>query len=170
MRLTDILATLREVGTERWQHDALCVEHHPEVSWFPERGEPTDAAKAICARCLVREECLEYALREDIREGIWGGLALGQRRALRREAAPAREPTFKHGYSAYVNRGCRCSICTEACRLYRREQRARAGGRSEVTRTRRRRKVTPVVQDHRQRAKPSFSEVEPWQGYDFGKF
>jgi len=41
-----------------WMRDALCLEH-PEVSWFPDRGEPSAAAVAICAGCLVRQECAQ---------------------------------------------------------------------------------------------------------------
>lgn len=67
-----------------WQRDALCVEH-PEVEWFPERGASTSAAKAVCAACLVRGECLDYALDLGEKNGIWGGLSGRERRAARRE-------------------------------------------------------------------------------------
>jgi WhiB family redox-sensing transcriptional regulator len=48
-------------------------------------------AKAICALCLLRTECLEYALRHPARYGIWGGLngeelAAEHRRLQRRGA------------------------------------------------------------------------------------
>ena len=48
-------------------------------------------AKVICARCPLRAECLEYALRHPARYGIWGGLnseelAAERRRLLRRGA------------------------------------------------------------------------------------
>jgi WhiB family redox-sensing transcriptional regulator len=63
--------------------DAACREH-PEVSWFPERGEPTTAAKAICSGCLVKQECAAYALgHEEALDGIWGRR---QRAAMRRAA------------------------------------------------------------------------------------
>jgi hypothetical protein len=44
-----------------WMRDAACREH-PSVTWHPDRGEPTEPAKAICRGCLVRVQCLAYAL------------------------------------------------------------------------------------------------------------
>ena len=35
----------------------------------------TRAAKRICQTCTVQTECLEYALANDERFGIWGGLS-----------------------------------------------------------------------------------------------
>lgn len=40
----------------------------------------------MCATCEVREECLEYALANDERFGIWGGLSERERRKLKRRA------------------------------------------------------------------------------------
>lgn len=68
-----------------WQRDALCVEY-PDVEFFPERGQPVDPAKDVCARCLVRDECLDYATALDL-DGVWGGLTRRRRQALRRPAA-----------------------------------------------------------------------------------
>ncbi len=66
-----------------WQADAACAEEAEDL-WFPRRGQPTDAAKAVCRRCLVREECLGYAQANRISEGVWGGLTGPERRALTR--------------------------------------------------------------------------------------
>lgn len=53
---------------------------------LPETGRPDPAvvaeAKAVCARCPVRERCLAVGVREE--QGIWGGLTVGERRAARR--------------------------------------------------------------------------------------
>ena len=46
-------------------------------------------ARAICERCPVRFECLEYALESNEREGIWGGLAPWERREIRRRRRAA---------------------------------------------------------------------------------
>ena len=68
-----------------WQSDALCAQTDPEA-FFPEKGGSTREAKRICESCEVRSECLEYALENDERFGIWGGLSERERRKLRREA------------------------------------------------------------------------------------
>lgn len=68
-----------------WQADALCAQTDPEA-FFPEKGGSTRDAKRICDGCEVRSECLEYALENDERFGIWGGLSERERRKLRREA------------------------------------------------------------------------------------
>jgi WhiB family redox-sensing transcriptional regulator len=76
---------LTEVEELSWQERALCAETDPE-SFFPEKGGSTREAKRICTSCEVRRECLEYALANDERFGIWGGLSERERRRLKRAA------------------------------------------------------------------------------------
>lgn len=64
-----------------WHVDALCAETDPEA-FFPEKGGSTKEAKAVCADCLVRAECLDYALATGQRFGIWGGRSERERRKL----------------------------------------------------------------------------------------
>ena len=83
-------ATLAEQGVkgaevQSWQERALCAETDPEA-FFPEKGGSTREAKKICTGCEVKAECLEYALANDERFGIWGGLSERERRRLRRRA------------------------------------------------------------------------------------
>lgn len=70
---------------QSWQERALCAETDPEA-FFPEKGGSTREAKKICTGCEVKLECLEYALGNDERFGIWGGLSERERRRLRRRA------------------------------------------------------------------------------------
>ena len=70
---------------QSWQERALCAETDPEA-FFPEKGGSTREAKKICTGCEVKAECLEYALANDERFGIWGGLSERERRRLRRRA------------------------------------------------------------------------------------
>ena len=55
---------------------------HETDAFCPGWG-PAAAAKALCAGCPVRTECLEYALCDPDTEGVWGGTSLCQRRTLR---------------------------------------------------------------------------------------
>src|SRR6185312_9107980 len=70
----------------RWQDRALCAQTDPEA-FFPEKGGSTREAKRICTTCTVRAECLEYALGNDERFGIWGGLSERERRRLKRRVS-----------------------------------------------------------------------------------
>jgi WhiB family transcriptional regulator, redox-sensing transcriptional regulator len=69
-----------------WQDQALCAEADPEI-FHPEKGGSTREAKRVCRSCDVRAECLEYALDNDERFGIWGGMSERERRRLKRSAA-----------------------------------------------------------------------------------
>jgi len=66
-----------------WMLEARCLDADPEA-FFPEKGGSTREAKRICAACPVRDECLEYALENDERFGIWGGLSERERRRAKR--------------------------------------------------------------------------------------
>ena len=66
-----------------WQSDSLCAQTDPEAV-FPEKGGSTRDAKKICTSCEVRTQCLQYALANDERFGIWGGLSERERRKLRK--------------------------------------------------------------------------------------
>jgi WhiB family redox-sensing transcriptional regulator len=72
---------------EEWQERALCPQTDPEA-FFPEKGGSTRDAKRICARCEVKDECLDYALARDIRYGIWGGLSERERCHVKRNRVP----------------------------------------------------------------------------------
>jgi WhiB family redox-sensing transcriptional regulator len=69
-------------GPLSWHLRALCPQTDPEA-FFPEKGGSTREAKRICAACEVRVECLEYALANDERFGIWGGYSERERRRLK---------------------------------------------------------------------------------------
>ncbi|WP_043499921.1 WhiB family transcriptional regulator [Georgenia sp. SUBG003] len=83
LRLVDLDGP--EEGALAWQDHALCAQTDPEA-FFPEKGGSTREAKRVCTSCEVRAECLEYALENDERFGIWGGLSERERRKLKRRA------------------------------------------------------------------------------------
>src|SRR5438874_2290272 len=84
-------ATMRDIDQEDrgWQDYANCLGVDPDL-FFPERGASTREAKEVCRGCVVREECLEYALANGEKFGIWGGLSERERRRIRRQRALAR--------------------------------------------------------------------------------
>lgn len=81
-----LYGTEGEDGELAWQAEALCAQTDPEA-FFPEKGGSTRDAKRVCSVCPVREECLQYAMDNDERFGIWGGLSERERRRLRKQAS-----------------------------------------------------------------------------------
>lgn len=69
-----------------WQQRANCMGVDPEL-FFPQRGASTRDAKEVCRGCVVKEDCLDYALAHGEKFGIWGGLSERERRAVRRSRA-----------------------------------------------------------------------------------
>lgn len=69
-----------------WQERALCAQTDPEA-FFPEKGGSTREAKKVCLTCEVRTECLDYAVANDERFGIWGGMSERERRVVKKDRA-----------------------------------------------------------------------------------
>jgi WhiB family redox-sensing transcriptional regulator len=68
----------------RWRQQAAC--HGTDLNLFYlERGQTAEPARQVCARCPVRQPCLEYVLSNRITSGIWGGLTERERRPLQSE-------------------------------------------------------------------------------------
>jgi WhiB family redox-sensing transcriptional regulator len=67
-----------------WAKEANCRGLDPAM-FHTERGESTKEALAVCAGCIVVEQCLHYALSNKIKVGVWGGTSERQRRTMRRE-------------------------------------------------------------------------------------
>ncbi len=85
--LAELASRIEAPDEERaWMVDAKCLDADPEA-FFPEKGGSTREAKRICAACPVRQECLDYAMSNDERFGIWGGLSERERRRLKRRAS-----------------------------------------------------------------------------------
>lgn len=81
-----------------WQDRAACAGatmllfFGPDGETQAEQVARETEAKAVCASCPVRADCLAYALRHSVRYGIWGGLnrrerSLERRRGGRRASA-----------------------------------------------------------------------------------
>ncbi len=92
MAIDDVEATGVVEDTDSdatWQMFANCLGADPDL-FFPERGASTKEAKSVCQGCVVREDCLEYALAQGEKFGIWGGLSERERRRIRRQRTLAR--------------------------------------------------------------------------------
>ena len=62
-----------------WKGLSNCLGVDPDL-FFPERGASTREAKEVCRGCEVRIDCLEYALQNGEKFGIWGGMSERERR------------------------------------------------------------------------------------------
>jgi WhiB family redox-sensing transcriptional regulator len=71
------------IGELAWQDYANCRGADADL-FFPERGASTRKAKAICNACEVKEQCLDYAIVNGEKFGIWGGMSERERRRVRR--------------------------------------------------------------------------------------
>ena len=85
----DIVSLLYGRQERSWQAKANCMGVDPDL-FFPERGASTREAKEVCRGCVVRDDCLEYALANGEKFGIWGGLSERERRRLRRQRSIAK--------------------------------------------------------------------------------
>lgn len=65
-----------------WREQARCKDVDPNI-FFKECSED-EAAKRICAECVVRSECLNFALDTNQEDGVWGGLNQRERRRMKR--------------------------------------------------------------------------------------
>ena len=101
--------------------------------FFPEAGHPTKRAKAICAGCEVRDQCLAWALRYDEPHGVWGGKSAVERQGMRPKKSTQRGPKrgpINHGTEAGYQQHRRrdetpCNSCREASRVATAERVAR---------------------------------------------
>ena len=82
-----------DAADRRWQERANCLGVDPDL-FFPERGASTREAKEVCRGCEVRHDCLEFALQNGEKFGIWGGLSERERRRIRRQRAQVARSTI----------------------------------------------------------------------------
>ena len=84
--MVDRLMDALNVPDLAWQDLANCRGADADL-FFPERGASTRQAKKICHECSVRADCLEFAIVNAEKFGIWGGLSERERRKIRRQRA-----------------------------------------------------------------------------------
>jgi WhiB family redox-sensing transcriptional regulator len=114
--------------SEEWMDQAACRGKDADL-FFPEPGESLRPAKQICAGCAARDDCLRFAVREQIFHGIWGGLSPQERRRGRRRRTEDRPVLHGStgGYQAHRRRGEEpCADCRAANAKYQRVRRWKA--------------------------------------------
>jgi WhiB family transcriptional regulator, redox-sensing transcriptional regulator len=77
-----------------WAGRGACRGSDPELFFPITQSGPAISqiakARAICARCPVRAQCLEFAMDSGQDFGVWGGMSEGERRTLRRKQSRQR--------------------------------------------------------------------------------
>jgi len=76
---------------EEWRKKANCKGVDPDIFFSntnvqirqSDRLQHEGLAKRICSACVVRQDCLEFAIINQ-ESGIWGGTTEDERRRLRR--------------------------------------------------------------------------------------
>ena len=82
--------SLEQLRDSKWLQDAACQDVDDASIFFSHNGhteglQDVYEAKLYCAECPVREECLDHAMTNNERYGIWGGLDEKERRRLKRD-------------------------------------------------------------------------------------
>jgi WhiB family redox-sensing transcriptional regulator len=90
-----------------WMSQGNCRAMDPAV-FFPSDGIGVQAAQRVCAECVVKNPCLEYALVNRIDEGVWGGASERHRKRLlnqhRRQAAGVRQERVRDSADSWASR------------------------------------------------------------------
>lgn len=77
---------------QKWWREGLCNDGYgtlnglffPDESISPEMLKAAQkAARQICNRCPVKQDCLDWAISTDEKGGIWGGKNEDQRRNIK---------------------------------------------------------------------------------------
>lgn len=66
-----------------WMARGNCRDEPPSM-FFPSDGVGVELARRVCETCPVKSPCLEYALRNSIDHGVWGGASERERRRIAR--------------------------------------------------------------------------------------
>lgn len=74
------MAGRRPKNLGEWRDQAECLGEDPAI-FFPERNQTmATQAKGVCKRCPVKDDCLDEAISNGERFGIWGGMDQEERR------------------------------------------------------------------------------------------
>jgi WhiB family redox-sensing transcriptional regulator len=73
-------------GPPGWHAYANCLNVDPDT-FFPERGASLAEAKEVCRNCVVSDACLDFAITNHERFGVWGGASPRERRRIAQQRA-----------------------------------------------------------------------------------
>jgi WhiB family redox-sensing transcriptional regulator len=128
-----------------WMESALCRQTDAEL-WFPDRENPNPAglirsiraAQNVCRSCPVQTECLDYALSNNEKFGVWAGINMNTAKAhtreeLRRQRGIKVREVFSHGTEAGARAHYRrgepaCPSCRNAAAAADRNRRGAVNG------------------------------------------
>ena len=65
---------------------AACREADADLFLATADKQSLQRARAVCARCAVRLECLALALENPFNDGVWGGMTTLERAAFAKRA------------------------------------------------------------------------------------
>ncbi len=68
-----------------WRTKAACRDVDPEVLFVTSGEDQAAVAERLCSGCPVRRECLAFAMDNDVRAGVWGGVTSYRRGWMRRQ-------------------------------------------------------------------------------------
>lgn len=113
---------------DSWMRDGACRKLTPkqvDQIFFPDRGVSTEPAKAVCAQCPVKEQCLDYAMNNCERFGVWGGVSERTRREMRKSYLILRHCVIC-GEGFRCLSGSRKRLCSVKCEMTEKNQRQQA--------------------------------------------
>ncbi len=71
------------VQKEQWMLFSACRGQDPSI-FYPASGESHEPALRFCRVCPATKACLDYAIRNGERDGIWGGMSQRERSRYRK--------------------------------------------------------------------------------------
>lgn len=67
-----------------WMRFAACRAVDPDLFFPTTGGIGLKEAKRVCTQCPCRVACLDFAIENNEKYGVWGGTSERERRVLRR--------------------------------------------------------------------------------------
>lgn len=95
MTSTNIASALGRSADAAWSERGACRGADIDL-FFSVDEEEQEEALSYCARCEIRQECLEYAVHNGEMYGVWGGTREPDRRSLIRDLRRREREARKH--------------------------------------------------------------------------